>query len=60
MHARLEELISLRDRQPVDAATASHVVACAQCSGEITTERRPVGALKRRRCRVLRRRTCGH
>jgi hypothetical protein len=35
MHARLEELISLRDRQPVDAATASHVAACAQCAAEI-------------------------
>jgi hypothetical protein len=35
MHARLEELISLRDRQPVDAASASHVASCAQCAAEI-------------------------
>jgi len=42
MHARLEELISLRDRQPVDAATASHVAACAQCAAEI----RRLGALR--------------
>jgi hypothetical protein len=35
MHARLEELISLRDRQPVDAASVSHVAACAQCAAEI-------------------------
>jgi len=35
MHARLEELISLRDRQPVDAATASHVASCAPCAAEI-------------------------
>ena len=35
MHARLEELISLRDRQPVDAATVSHVATCAPCAAEI-------------------------
>jgi hypothetical protein len=35
MHARLEELISLRDRQPVDAATVSHVDSCAHCAAEI-------------------------
>ena len=35
MHARLEELISLRDRQPVDAASAAHVAACAQCAAAI-------------------------
>ena len=35
MHARLEELISLRDRQPVDAATMSHVASCAPCAAEI-------------------------
>ena len=35
MHARLEELISLRDRQPVDAATVSHVASCAPCAAEI-------------------------
>jgi hypothetical protein len=35
MHARLEELISLRDRQPVDAASAAHVAACAQCATAI-------------------------
>src|SRR5258706_10163184 len=35
MHARLEELISLRDRQPVDAATVSHVATCAPCAAEL-------------------------
>ncbi len=35
MHARLETLISLRDRQPVEAATAAHVAACAQCAAEL-------------------------
>jgi hypothetical protein len=35
MHARLEELISLRDRQPVAADSASHVAACAQCRAEL-------------------------
>ncbi len=35
MHLRLEELISLRDRQPVDAASASHAAACAQCTAGI-------------------------
>jgi hypothetical protein len=35
MHARLEELINLRDRQPVDAGTASHVAACARCRADL-------------------------
>jgi hypothetical protein len=32
MHARLEELISLRDREPVDAALPAHVAACPECA----------------------------
>ena len=35
MHARLEDLISLRDHQPVDAASASHVAACAECAAAV-------------------------
>jgi hypothetical protein len=35
MHARLEDLISLRDQQPVDAASAAHVAACGQCRAQL-------------------------
>lgn len=31
MHATTEQLLSLRDGQPVDAAPAAHVARCAQC-----------------------------
>ena len=35
MHARIEQLLSLRDGEPVDAAVHSHVAACAQCSNSL-------------------------
>ena len=35
MHASIDHLLSLRDGQPVDAATAAHVEQCARCSGEL-------------------------
>lgn len=31
MHATTEQLLSLRDGQPVDAASAAHVARCAEC-----------------------------
>jgi hypothetical protein len=35
MHARIDQLLSLRDGEPVDAQVASHVAQCAVCSGEL-------------------------
>ena len=35
MHASIDHLLSLRDGQPVDAATAAHVESCARCAGEL-------------------------
>jgi hypothetical protein len=35
MHASIDHLLSLRDGQPVDAATAAHVEQCARCSAEL-------------------------
>jgi len=35
MHARLDELLSLRDGAPVDARVRAHVDACAQCAAEL-------------------------
>jgi hypothetical protein len=35
MHASIDHLLSLRDGQPVDAATAAHVEQCPRCSGEL-------------------------
>ena len=35
MHASIDHLLSLRDGQPVDAATAAHVAECARCSAEL-------------------------
>lgn len=35
MHASIDHLLSLRDGEPVDAATAAHVEQCAQCSAEL-------------------------
>jgi len=31
MHARLDELLSLRDGEPVEARVAAHVAACSEC-----------------------------
>jgi len=35
MHARLDELLSLRDGAPVDARVRAHVDECAECAGEL-------------------------
>lgn len=35
MHASLEQLLSLRDGEPVDAAIASHVADCSTCGTEL-------------------------
>lgn len=35
MHARLDELLSLRDGAPVDARVRTHVDACAACAAEL-------------------------
>jgi hypothetical protein len=35
MHASIDHLLSLRDGQPVDAATAAHVEQCQRCSSEL-------------------------
>jgi hypothetical protein len=35
MHASIDHLLSLRDGQPVDAATAAHVEQCARCTAEL-------------------------
>lgn len=36
MHARVDELLSLRDGEPVGAEIAPHVAACAACTQEIS------------------------
>ena len=35
MHATTEQLLSLRDGQPVAAEAAAHVLACPQCRGQV-------------------------
>jgi hypothetical protein len=35
MHASIDHLLSLRDGEPVDAATAAHVEQCARCSADL-------------------------
>jgi anti-sigma factor RsiW len=35
MHASIDHLLSLRDGQPVDVATAAHVEQCARCFAEL-------------------------
>lgn len=35
MHARLDELLSLRDSEPVDARVAAHVATCSQCGAAL-------------------------
>ena len=35
MHASIDHLLSLRDGEPADAATAAHVAECARCSAEL-------------------------
>jgi len=36
MHARLEQLLSLRDGEPIEATIRDHVAACASCTAELT------------------------
>lgn len=35
MHARIDQLLSLRDGEPVDAQVSSHVAQCTVCSSEL-------------------------
>lgn len=35
MHARLDQLLSLRDGEPVDSRVASHVADCADCAAAL-------------------------
>jgi hypothetical protein len=35
MHASIDHLLSLRDGEPVDAATAAHVEQCQHCSSDL-------------------------
>lgn len=35
MHATTEQLLSIRDRQPVDAAVAAHVNGCPECGAAL-------------------------
>jgi hypothetical protein len=35
MHASIDHLLSLRDGQPVDAATAAHVERCPRCAADL-------------------------
>jgi hypothetical protein len=37
MHARLEQLLSLRDGEPVEAFTRDHVAKCASCAAQLTS-----------------------
>jgi hypothetical protein len=35
MHVRIDQLLSLRDGEPIDAAIAAHVHACSRCAAEL-------------------------
>lgn len=39
MHASIEQLISLRDREPVDARVATHMKGCRECQGRLADVR---------------------
>ncbi|MCU0256854.1 MAG: hypothetical protein MUF60_08910 [Vicinamibacterales bacterium] len=39
MHARLHELLSLRDGEPVEAAVRTHVAGCAECAAALAGTR---------------------
>ena len=48
MHARIDDLLSLRDGEPVDLAVRSHVESCSECArtkAELETVRRRLAAL---------------
>jgi hypothetical protein len=36
MHARLDQLLSLRDGEPIDASVRDHVVKCTDCATQLT------------------------
>jgi hypothetical protein len=46
MHARIDQLLSLRDGEPVDGAAARHVEACPSCSEALSGLVRRTGALR--------------
>jgi hypothetical protein len=46
MHAPIDQLLSLRDGEPVDAAAASHVEGCAHCRGTLARLERTTRALR--------------
>jgi hypothetical protein len=48
MHARIEQLLSLRDGEPVDSEVRTHVEGCAQCTTEVAAT-----AAMRERLRAL-------
>jgi hypothetical protein len=37
MHARIEQLLSLRDGEPIDAAVQAHVAGCVHCSNSLAS-----------------------
>jgi hypothetical protein len=37
MHARIEQLLSLRDGEPVDARVREHVATCAECAATLAS-----------------------
>ena len=48
MHARIDQLLNLRDGEPVDLAVRSHVESCTECAqakAGIETMRRRLAAL---------------
>jgi hypothetical protein len=36
MHARVEQLLSLRDGEPIEATVREHIAGCASCAAELT------------------------
>lgn len=46
MHARIDQLLSARDGEPLDAAIAAHVSACAHCTDGLVRLRRQRDLLK--------------
>lgn len=47
MHARIDQLLSIRDGEPVDAGIAQHVPACTRCAAELRRLVRQGEALRR-------------
>jgi hypothetical protein len=46
MHARFVDLLSIRDGEPVDLATRSHVASCPQCASALAETARTAGLLR--------------